>query len=289
MKVIDPSQFQIMPDSGIAIATLPTAPPVEVDKDECKDVLKDTVASIAKWQRKLYAEHKRALLLIFQAMDAAGKDSTIRAVSKGVNPAGYQVYSFKRPSDEEVSHDFLWRTSKRLPLHGRIGIFNRSYYEEVLVVRVHPHYLQAQGIDPSAADDEFWQQRFASIRDHEAHLSRNGTRILKFWLNVSPKEQTRRLLRRIDRPDKNWKFNAGDLRERALWPQYMQAYQSMLQATSTKCAPWYAIPADNKPWMRMQVANIIAQTLAEMAPDYPALPPQKLAELDESRQRLLES
>jgi len=249
------------------------------EKAESRGRLKKNVKQISKLQRKLYAEDKYSLLVIFQAMDAAGKDSTIRAVTTGVNPAGFQVFSFKQPSKEELDHDFLWRTSKRLPEKGRIGIFNRSYYEEVLVVRVHPEFLGAQRITLPQNLDNLWQTRFHSINEHELHLARNNTIILKFWLNVSKDEQKRRFISRIDDETKNWKFSIGDLKERVLWEKYMSAYKDMILNTSRKHAPWYVIPADNKPYMRWQVARIIRKTLENLKPGFPELKPKDKANL----------
>jgi len=218
-------------------------------------------------------------------MDAAGKDSTIRAVTTGINPAGLQVYSFKRPSSEELDHDFLWRTSKSLPERGRIGIFNRSYYEETLVVRVHPGILSNQQL-PRVDMDQVWEERYESIRSHEAHLARNGTVVIKFWLNVSQEEQHRRFLRRINRPDKNWKFEAGDVKESRRWPEYMQAYESVLNATSRPWAPWYAIPADNKPTMRLIVARLVRETLSRLDLRFPDLDADDKTELEGFRAEL---
>jgi PPK2 family polyphosphate:nucleotide phosphotransferase len=217
-------------------------------------------------------------------MDAAGKDSTIRAVMSGVDPAGCQVFSFKQPSSEELDHDFLWRTAKSLPQRGRIGIFNRSYYEETLVVRVHPEYLGGQKLPREINLDDLWQERFESIRDHEKHLARNGTVILKFWLNVSQQEQHKRFLSRLDDKRKNWKFSAGDIAESKLWPDYMHAYEQTLNATSRPWAPWYAIPADDKPYMRLQVAEIIVDSLKKLQLKYPEVSGRQLREMDEMRQ-----
>jgi PPK2 family polyphosphate:nucleotide phosphotransferase len=228
------------------------------------------------------------LLLIFQAMDAAGKDSTIRAVLSGINPAGCQVFSFKQPTPEELDHDMLWRCTRRLPERGRIGVFNRSYYEEVLVVRVHPQYLQGQKlpyrnkVDPAA----IWRERFASFLDYEEHLARNGTVILKFWLNVSKDEQRRRFLDRINEPNKNWKFSARDVEERSHWEKYMAAYQAVLSATSRPWAPWYAIPADNKPFMRLTVAEIIVQSLKKLGLAYPKINREEKAKFAKMRKML---
>ncbi len=220
-------------------------------------------------QRVLAAGDRNAVLLVFQAMDAAGKDSTIRAVLRGVDPSGCQVFTFKKPSNLELDHDFLWRTTCRLPERGRIGIFNRSQYEEVLVVRVHPSILGSQKLPEESNLNTIWDQRLTSIRDQEEHLARNGTVILKFWLNVSKDEQKRRLLARLDDPAKNWKFEMGDLVERRHWDDYMRAYQDALNATSRPWAPWYAIPADNKSYMRARVADIIIDALQSIGLRYP--------------------
>jgi PPK2 family polyphosphate:nucleotide phosphotransferase len=237
-------------------------------------------------QRVLYADDRHAVLLVFQAMDAAGKDSTIRAVMSGINPAGCQVFSFKKPSSEELEHDFLWRTSRRLPERGRIGVFNRSYYEEVLVVRVHPEYLDYQRLPYRPDAETLWQQRYESIRDLEKHLARNGTLVLKFWLNVSRDEQRRRFLSRLNEPEKHWKFASGDLVERGYWDDYMSAYQDMLNATSRPWAPWYAIPADDKPFMRLTVARIIRENLEALAMGYPKVGKDDLAKFEQMREQL---
>ena len=238
---------------------------------------------LAELQRVLYAADRRALLLVFQAMDAAGKDGTIRAVFSGVNPAGFQVSAFKQPSAEELDHDFLWRCVRRLPERGRIGVFNRSYYEEVLVVRVHPEYLAAQRLPDPKPSRKLWERRYRSIREHEAHLARNGTVVLKFWLNVSREEQKRRFLDRIDEPEKQWKFSTGDVRERAHWDRYMAAYEDALNATSRPHAPWYAIPADDKPFLRVQVAEIVVKALRAMGLRYPEVGEAKRQELRDMR------
>lgn len=261
--------FWVDPDQPFKVVDWPTAPAQPVDPKILKKQLKSLTAQFASLQRKLYAQNQTSLLLIFQAMDAAGKDSTIRAVTKGVNPAGFQVSSFKQPSSLELDHDFLWRSAVRLPERGRIGIFNRSYYEETLVVRVHPQYLLGQKLPVHADLDQLWAERYTSMIEHERHLARNGTVVLKFWLNVSPQEQKRRFLSRLNDPKKYWKFSAGDLKERALWNDYMHAYESMIDATSQHFAPWYAIPADNKLWMRVQVAGIIVDKLLNLKLTYP--------------------
>jgi PPK2 family polyphosphate:nucleotide phosphotransferase len=221
-------------------------------------------------QRQLYAQDRYSVLLVFQAMDAAGKDGTIRSVMSGVDPTGCQVFSFKKPSSQELDHDFLWRTSRSLPERGRIGIFNRSYYEEVLVVRVHPNYLKYQQLPYEIDPETIWQERFESIRDHELHLARSGTVIVKFFLNVSKEEQRRRLLSRLEEQSKRWKFSEGDVDEREHWGAYQSAFEAALGATSRSWAPWYAIPADDKPFMRQQVAEIVAGTLESLALEYPS-------------------
>jgi len=273
---------------GLTVSDLSTRPPAEeADKAANKAGLKSLVKELKELQRVLYADDRYSLLLVFQAMDAAGKDSTIRNVLTGVNPAGFQVFSFKQPSSEELDHDFLWRTSKRLPERGRVGVFNRSYYEEVLVVRVHPGILEGQKL-PNLPEnlDDLWQERYQSIREHEAHLARSGTVILKFWLNVSKEEQKERFLSRLDEPEKNWKFSVGDVKEREFWPEYMRAYQEMLNATSRPWAPWYAVPADSKPFMRKTVAAIIVENLKALDIAYPTVDPVEKARFDEMRQIL---
>jgi PPK2 family polyphosphate:nucleotide phosphotransferase len=237
-------------------------------------------------QRRLYAADKHSVLLVFQAMDAAGKDSTIRAVMSGIDPTGCQVFSFKQPSSNELDHDFLWRTAKSLPQRGRIGVFNRSYYEEVLVVRVHPEYLGGQKLPRQISLGELWQERFESIRDHEKHLARNGTVILKFWLNVSQDEQHKRFLSRLDDQRKNWKFSAGDVAESNLWPDYMSAYEQALNATSRPWAPWYAIPADDKPYMRLQVIETIVNTLKNLDLQYPDVSERQRSKFADMRELL---
>ena len=282
-----PNPFLICSSEDFRIADLSTTPPKSaIPKEERKKALHHLTNELYDLQRVLYAHNRYAVLLVFQAMDAAGKDSTIRAVLTGVNPAGCQVFSFKQPSKEELEHDFLWRTAKRLPERGRIGVFNRSYYEEVLVVRVHPQYLDYQQL-PSVDLDSIWANRLRSIREHEEHLARNGTVVLKFWLNVSKEEQKRRFLRRLDRPEKNWKFSVDDLEERGHWDQYMAAYEQAIGETSLPWAPWYAIPADDKPFMRYTVAEIIVQNLRQLELEYPTLGEEQKARFDEMRERLV--
>jgi PPK2 family polyphosphate:nucleotide phosphotransferase len=263
-----------------------TPPKAAPGKQDAKAQLEELVKQLDTLQHILYAYEHRAVLLVFQAMDAAGKDSTIRAVLTGVNPSGCQVYSFKQPSKEELQHDFLWRTVVRLPERGRIGVFNRSYYEEVLVTRVHPELLEAQKLAADSTDGDFWQQRYASIRDHEKHLARNGTVILKFWLNVSKDEQRRRFLSRLEEPEKNWKFETGDVAERARWKDYMAAYEEALNETSRPWAPWYAIPADDKPFMRMTVADIVVRTLQSLDLKFPKVAKADRDKFDAIRKKL---
>lgn len=255
-------------DGSFRVADAPTTSP-EGTRDEFKKRLKSANKRLDAMQRVLMARDRHSVLLVFQAMDAAGKDSTIRAVMQGINPAGCQVFSFKKPTELELDHDFLWRTSTRLPERGRIGIFNRSQYEEVLIVRVHPEYLKYQRMPNRLISDAIWDERLESIRDQEKHLARNGTVILKFWLNVSWEEQKLRFLRRLDDPTKNWKFKTEDVAERAYWDHYMAAYQDALNATSRPWAPWFAIPADDKAYMRAAVAEIIVTTLEQFNLDYP--------------------
>ncbi len=257
-------------DGSFRVGKVSTEPPHGVPKkDQARDELDAVVKDIADLQRILWANDRRALLLVFQALDAAGKDGTIRAVLTGVNPAGCEVYSFKQPTAEELDHDFLWRTARCLPERGCIGVFNRSYYEEVLVVRVHPEYLEAERLPGKHALEDLWKHRYESIREHEQHLARNGTVILKFWLNVSKEEQRKRFLARLDEPDKNWKFSAGDVREREFFDEYMKAYEDALNETSRPWAPWFAIPADHKSYMRLAVAEIVRDTLKHMKLSYP--------------------
>jgi PPK2 family polyphosphate:nucleotide phosphotransferase len=282
------SPYRVPFDGSFELERYSTRPPAGApDRGARKDALREAVDELADLQRILYAHDHHAVLLVFQAMDAAGKDGTIRKLLSGVNPTGCQVFSFKVPSAEELDHDFLWRTTKALPERGRIGVFNRSYYEEVLVVRVHPEYLKAQRLrrapDLLREGDRLWQERFESIRDHERHLARNGTVILKFFLNVSREEQRLRFLSRLDEPEKNWKFSVGDVRERGHWDAYMSAYQDALRETSRPWAPWYAIPADDKHYMRMSVARIVVERLRRLDLRYPSVAPEDRARFDEMR------
>lgn len=257
------------------------------DKTEAAARLQEGVRQLSKQQEKLYAQDSYALLIIFQAMDAAGKDGTIRHVMSGVNPQGCQVFSFKAPSAEERDHDYLWRSSKALPERGRIGIHNRSYYEEVLVCRVHPELLAAQRLPETRTGDDVWERRFREINAFERYLTDNGIVVLKFYLNVSKAEQKRRFLERIDLAEKNWKFSVSDARERTFWADYMHAYEQVFTHTSTKAAPWYIVPADNKWFMRLAVAGIINQTLDGLNLRYPTMSREKKRELLEARKVLL--
>ena len=253
-------------------------------KDDYEDMLQDHVRQLDKLQQLLYASNQYALLLIFQAMDAAGKDGAIRHVMSGVNPQGCQVFSFKHPSATELAHDFLWRTTRDLPERGKIGIFNRSYYEEVLIVRVHPEILAAENVPHPGK--HVWHRRFRAITDLERHLHDNGTRIVKFFLHLSKEEQRKRFLARIDEPDKHWKFSAGDIEERKYWKDYMHAYQEALGATSTEQAPWYIVPADDKQNARLIVSQIILDTLEGLKMRYPPTSPERERELQAIRKRL---
>jgi PPK2 family polyphosphate:nucleotide phosphotransferase len=244
-------------------------------KEAAAGALADGVERLAALQEKLYADDHWSVLLIFQAMDAAGKDSTIKHVMSGVNPQGTQVFAFKAPSPEELDHDFLWRTTRCLPERGRIGIFNRSYYEEVLVVRVHPEFLAKQRIPARLVRRDVWKQRFESINDYERHLVRNGTLVLKFFLHVSKEEQRRRFLERLEQPSKNWKFNPGDLGERERWRDYRAAYEDMIQHTASRYAPWYVVPADHKWFTRLVVVESIIDALDGLDLAFPVVPPEQ--------------
>ncbi|HEX7616686.1 MAG TPA: polyphosphate kinase 2 family protein, partial [Thermoanaerobaculia bacterium] len=257
-------------------------------KREAKHLLATGVKMLAELQDKLYAQDRWSVLLIFQAMDAAGKDGTIKHVMSGVNPQGCQVYSFKAPSPEELDHDFLWRTTKCLPEQGRIGIFNRSYYEEVLAVRVHPEFLAKQKLPPRLVTKNIWKERFESIADMEKHLARNGMVVLKFFLNVSRKEQKRRFLERLDMPEKNWKFSDADVKERLLWKPYMECYEDAIRATAKPWAPWVVVPADNKWFTHLIVASAIIDAMEHLDLRYPAVDDAKKRGLAAAR-RLLNS
>jgi len=257
------------------------------DKDRAQDDLKKCVKELADLQDKLYAQDRWSLLLIFQAMDAAGKDSAIKHVFSGINPQGCHVTSFKAPSQEELDHDYMWRCLRALPERGRIGIFNRSYYEEVLVVRVHDELLDAQKLPPKLVTPRIWDERFEDIRNFERYLARNGTVILKFFLHVSREEQRKRFLERLDEPEKNWKFVAGDVRERAHWNQYMRAYEQMVRNTATSDAPWFVVPADNKWFTRLVVSSAIVDAMSSLHLHYPRVSHSRRRELAVARKELL--
>ena len=254
--------------------------------DESEAALRESVPRLAELQDMLYAQNTYSLLIIFQAMDAAGKDGTIKHVMSGLNPQGCQVFSFKAPSPEELDHDFLWRAAKALPERGRLGIFNRSYYEEVLVVRVHPEFLDRQQLPPHAKDKKIWKNRFRQINNFEQHLVENGTQVLKFFLNVSRDEQKKRFLERIAAPEKNWKFAAQDVEERGHWDEYMAAYQECFRETSTEWAPWYVIPADDKAFMRVAVAGVICRAMEKLKLRYPVVAPEKRQSLLDAKAKL---
>jgi PPK2 family polyphosphate:nucleotide phosphotransferase len=282
--------FRVTDGKGFKLKDHPTEDDrkdFDFNKEISKALMADGINDLQKLQDLLYADNRWSVLLIFQAMDAAGKDSTIEHVMSGVNPQGCQVSAFKKPSEEELDHDFLWRTSKVLPERGRIGIFNRSYYEEVLVVRVHPEILKKQRIPKQFIDDDIWDKRLKAIRQNEQFLSRQGVKIIKFFLNVGKDEQKRRLIERIDDSSKNWKFETQDLAERACWDDYMHAYQEAIRATATKNAPWYVIPADDKKFMRVAVMAAIRRELKKLDLKYPDLAPEEKAKLAEAKKQLL--
>jgi len=256
------------------------------DKPEAKKFTEDGIALLSEMQDKLYAQSNWGLLLIFQAMDAAGKDSTIKHVMSGVNPQGVEVHAFKEPSSEELAHDFLWRTNRCLPARGKIGIFNRSYYEEVLVVRVHPELLEKERIPKELREERFWKNRYEDINAFENYLTRNGIAIRKFFLNVSKKEQKRRFLERLDNPEKNWKFSPGDVRERKCWDDYQSAYEKMIRNTASERAPWVVVPADNKWFSRLLVVATVVDALSEMNLEYPKVSDEKIAALKAARKEL---
>ena len=281
------SPYLVPFDGGLRLAEAPTEPPPGArDRDADVAALKSARREIRDLQRALYADDRYALLLVFQAMDAAGKDGTIRHVLRGVNPAGCQVVSFKQPSKEELDHDFLWRVARRTPERGRIGVFNRSHYEEVLIVRVHPSILASQRLPETVDGDAIWERRFDAIRSFERHLHDAGTVIVKFFLHLSKREQAERFLKRIDEPEKNWKFSPGDVRERGHWEAYQHAYQEALRATSRPEAPWYCVPADDKRFLRRTVAEIVRDRLASLPLRYPVLPDDERAEMLRLREGL---
>lgn len=285
---IDIDDFRAQPDKPIRLGDWPTkVKPVYSSKKAYRKLLDEKTEELSELQRVHYASNQYALLLIFQAMDAAGKDGAIRHVMSGINPQGCQVFSFKQPSEEELDHDFLWRTNRRLPERGRIGIFNRSYYEEVLIVRVHPELLERQNLPPKVVRRKtFWQDRYRSITDMEAHLHRTGTRILKFFLHMSEDEQKERFIARIDEPEKNWKFSMADIEERKYWDKYRRAYENCIQATTTTHAPWYIIPADDKKNARLIISEVILETIKALGLEYPKISATRRRELLDIRERL---
>jgi len=257
------------------------------DKPRAKEALATGIEALAELQDMLYAQDRWAVLLVFQAMDAAGKDGTIKHVMSGVNPQGCEVYSFKAPSDEELDHDYLWRSMKSLPQRGRIGIFNRSYYEETLVVRVHRELLARQKLPPERVTKAIWTQRYEDIRNFEKYLTRNGIVLRKFFLHVSKKEQKKRFLERLENPEKNWKFSVGDIKERAFWDDYMNAYEDAIRQTATREAPWYVVPADNKWFTRAVVAAVVVDTLGSLGLSYPKVDKERRTEIVEAKRALL--
>jgi len=285
---IKSSDFRVREGDQVDLKKWPTkVDPVYATDEEYQDLLGMHVKALSEQQELLYASDRYAVLLIFQAMDAAGKDGAIAHVMSGVNPQGCQVFSFKHPSPEELKHDFLWRTTRDLPERGRIGIFNRSYYEEVLIVRVHPEILRSQNVPDTLLDEKtLWRGRYRSIVDLERHLDRNGTRIVKFFLHLSKEEQRRRFIDRIDKPQKNWKFSAADIEERQFWKHYMKAYERCLSATSTKHAPWYVVPADDKMNTRLIVSRIVLDTVEALKLSYPETSPARRRELLLLRKKL---
>jgi PPK2 family polyphosphate:nucleotide phosphotransferase len=285
---IHSKDFRVQEADELNLKKWPTViDPVYKSKEQYKKILQEHVALLNSQQQLLYASNRHAILLIFQAMDAAGKDGAIKHVMSGVNPQGCQVFSFKHPSPTELQHDFLWRTTRDLPERGRIGIFNRSYYEEVLIARVHPEILHSEGIpDAPHHDRKVWHDRYRSIVDLERHLYGNGTRIIKFYLHLSKKEQQKRFLQRIDEPEKNWKFSLADIEERKFWKEYMKAYEICLSATSTKDAPWYVVPADDKENARLIVSQILVDVLQGLKMTYPKTTARRRQELQLIRKRL---
>jgi PPK2 family polyphosphate:nucleotide phosphotransferase len=285
---IDPKEFRVEEGEDVDLEKWPTkVDPVYKSKAQYKKLLVAHVEQLSAQQQLLYASDRHAILLIFQAMDAAGKDGAIRHVMSGVNPQGCQVFSFKQPSPAELQHDFLWRTTRDLPERGRIGIFNRSYYEEVLIARVHPEILIGEGIsDQRDGENAIWRDRYRSIVDLERHLSGNGTRIIKFFLHLSKDEQRKRFLERIDEPEKNWKFSSADIEERKFWNDYMKAYEDCLSATSSRLAPWYVVPADDKDNARLVVSQIVLDTLEGLGMSYPRTSDARRRELISIRKKL---
>ncbi len=283
---MDISKFKVPQDSKVHLNEWNTAPEVNVDfKKKSKKKLKKNIEKLSDLQDKLYASSKYGLLVLFQAMDAAGKDSSIKHVMSGVNPQGTQVFSFKQPSNTELDHDYMWRTSKALPERGRIGIFNRSYYEEVLVVKVH-NLIKYQNIPDEFITEDIWEQRYRQIRDFEKYLYENGIITVKFFLHLSKEEQKKRFLRRLDTSSKNWKFSSADLKEREYWDEYQKCYGEAISATSTGHAPWYVVPADNKDYTRMVISDVLVKTLKSLDIQYPELDEDQLKSLEKYKNQL---
>jgi PPK2 family polyphosphate:nucleotide phosphotransferase len=280
-RIDDPDQFRLASFDPADTGGL------DLDKDEAKAVLAEDLDRLSDLQERLYADDRWSLLIVLQAMDAAGKDGVIKHVMTGLNPQGCLVHAFKAPSSSELDHDFLWRAAQYMPARGNIGIFNRSHYEEVLVVRVHPELLERQRIPKELVGKDIWKQRFKSIRAFERHIARNGTVVLKFFLHVSKEEQRRRFLDRLERPAKRWKFSMGDVAERKLWNKYMAAYEDMIRATSRPCAPWYVVPADHKPFARLVVAKAMIEALEGLDLKFPRVDPAALKEMEKVRKALL--
>ena len=283
IAAITPEKMLVPPNKKVKLKNYDTTYTGKLKKGKAQELLAYGIEELAKYQDILYAQNIYAFLIVFQAMDAAGKDSTIKHVMSGVNPQGCQVFSFKQPSAEELDHDYLWRSFKSLPERGRIGIFNRSYYEEVLVVRVHPDFLEKQQLPPAAIGKNIWKRRFEDINNFEKYLTNNGIIVLKFFLNVSKEEQKQRFLERIDRPEKNWKFSVSDARERGYWDDYMKAYEEMFSHTSTEWAPWHIIPADKKWFTRLAVAYFIHEKMKSLNLAYPEVEADHLARLQEAK------
>jgi len=286
---IDLEDYRVRSGEKVTLKKWATlAKPYYKSEKHYKEILFDDVKELSHLQRLLDTSRSHAILLIFQAMDAAGKDGAISHVLTGVNPQGCEVHSFKSPSAEELAHDFLWRTTCRLPARGRIGVFNRSYYEEVLILRVHPEFLGGEGVPEGLAEKkDFWKRRYDSIVQFEKHLHRSGTRIIKFYLHLSKEEQRRRFLARIDEPEKNWKFSEADATERKFWDQYMKAYEDCLSATSTKNAPWHVVPADDKLNARLIISRVVIEALKKLRMSYPAVTPERHKELLSIRKQLI--
>ncbi|GGH19329.1 polyphosphate kinase 2 family protein [Mucilaginibacter phyllosphaerae] len=285
------TRFKISDHKNFSLKKYDTDDTAGYEKESAEELLADLIKETAKLQTELYAANSKSLLIIFQAMDAAGKDSAIAHTMSGLNPQGCQVYSFKQPTSEDYEHDFLWRHYKALPERGRIGIHNRSHYENVLVTKVHPEFILKENIPGinkvKDIDKKFWEQRYESIRDFEKHQTANGTVIVKFFLHLSKEEQKKRFLKRIADPEKNWKFASGDIKERALWNDYMEAYETAIKETSTADSPWYVVPADKKWFTRIAISTIILQTLKDMKLEYPVLPKEEMEKLTETK-RILE-